>query len=45
VWCRDRLADYKAPDRVIVVDDLPTTSMLKVDKRALSARAEQGAPR
>jgi acyl-CoA synthetase (AMP-forming)/AMP-acid ligase II len=45
VWCRDRLADYKAPDRVIVVDDLPTTSMLKVDKRALSARAQQGAPR
>ena len=44
-WCRERLADYKAPDRVIVVDDLPTTSMLKVDKRALAARAEQGAPR
>jgi acyl-CoA synthetase (AMP-forming)/AMP-acid ligase II len=45
VWCRARLADYKAPDRVIVVDDLPTTPMLKIDKRALVARAEQGAPR
>ena len=43
-WCRARLADYKAPDRVIVVEDLPITSMLKTDKRALAARAaEQGA--
>jgi acyl-CoA synthetase (AMP-forming)/AMP-acid ligase II len=37
-WCRDRLADYKAPDRLAVVDELPLTSMLKVDKRALAAR-------
>jgi acyl-CoA synthetase (AMP-forming)/AMP-acid ligase II len=44
-WCRGRLADYKAPDRVIVVEDLPTTSMLKIDKRALAARADQGATR
>ena len=22
-WCRDRIADYKAPDRVVVVDDAP----------------------
>jgi acyl-CoA synthetase (AMP-forming)/AMP-acid ligase II len=36
-WCRSRLADYKAPDHVQVVDDLPLTSMLKVDKRALAA--------
>ncbi|MCI3948211.1 MAG: acyl-CoA synthetase [Acidimicrobiales bacterium] len=35
-WCRSRLADYKAPDHVRVVDDLPLTSMLKVDKRALA---------
>ena len=43
-WCRARLADYKSPDRVIVVEDLPITSMLKTDKRALVARAaEQGA--
>jgi acyl-CoA synthetase (AMP-forming)/AMP-acid ligase II len=34
-FCRSRLADYKAPDRVVVVDDLPLTSMSKVDKRAL----------
>jgi acyl-CoA synthetase (AMP-forming)/AMP-acid ligase II len=40
-WCRDRLADYKAPDRLVVVDDLPLTSMLKIDKRALSERARE----
>jgi acyl-CoA synthetase (AMP-forming)/AMP-acid ligase II len=33
------LADYKAPDRLVVVDDLPMTSMMKVDKRALADRA------
>jgi acyl-CoA synthetase (AMP-forming)/AMP-acid ligase II len=36
--CREHLADYKAPDRLVVVDDLPLTSMLKVDKRALRDR-------
>ena len=33
--CRDRLADYKAPDRLEVVAELPMTSMLKIDKGAL----------
>jgi acyl-CoA synthetase (AMP-forming)/AMP-acid ligase II len=36
--CAGRLADYKAPDRLVVVDQLPLTAMAKVDKRALSAR-------
>ena len=36
---RAALADYKAPDRVVVVDGLPLTSMMKVDKRALADRA------
>ncbi|HYV59842.1 MAG TPA: AMP-binding protein [Acidimicrobiia bacterium] len=40
-WCRDRLADYKAPDRLELVDELPLTSMHKVDKRALAARATE----
>lgn len=31
------LADYKAPDRLELVDGLPLTSMAKVDKRALRA--------
>jgi acyl-CoA synthetase (AMP-forming)/AMP-acid ligase II len=41
VWCRDRLADYKAPDRLLLVDDLPVTSMLKIDKRALVAQTTE----
>jgi acyl-CoA synthetase (AMP-forming)/AMP-acid ligase II len=36
--CGPRLADYKAPDRLVIVDQLPLTAMAKVDKRALSAR-------
>jgi acyl-CoA synthetase (AMP-forming)/AMP-acid ligase II len=39
-WCRDRLANYKAPDRVEFVADLPLTSMAKVDKRALASEFE-----
>jgi acyl-CoA synthetase (AMP-forming)/AMP-acid ligase II len=38
-WCRGRLADYKSPDRVVLVDDLPVTAMMKIDKRALLERA------
>jgi len=33
------LADYKAPDRLVVVKRLPLTSMMKVDKRSLARRA------
>jgi acyl-CoA synthetase (AMP-forming)/AMP-acid ligase II len=40
-WCRDRLSDYKAPDRLVVVDDLPVTAMLKIDKRALVALVQE----
>ncbi|MEX1006476.1 MAG: class I adenylate-forming enzyme family protein [Acidimicrobiia bacterium] len=37
-WCRERLADYKAPDRVEFVDALPITpTMMKIDKTALRA--------
>ena len=34
-FVRERLADYKAPDRLEIVAELPMTSMLKIDKRAL----------
>lgn len=34
-WCRARIADYKAPDRLVLVDELPVTPMHKVDKAAL----------
>jgi acyl-CoA synthetase (AMP-forming)/AMP-acid ligase II len=39
--CQQRLADYKAPDRLYVVDALPVTTMAKIDKRALAARAAE----
>jgi acyl-CoA synthetase (AMP-forming)/AMP-acid ligase II len=38
---RSTLADYKAPDHLLVVDALPLTSMMKVDKRALTAMATE----
>jgi acyl-CoA synthetase (AMP-forming)/AMP-acid ligase II len=34
-FCRAQLADYRAPDRLVVLDELPLTPMLKVDKHAL----------
>ena len=40
-WCRDRIADYKAPDRLVLVDDLPVTAMMKIDKGALAERAQE----
>jgi acyl-CoA synthetase (AMP-forming)/AMP-acid ligase II len=42
-FVRDRLADYKAPDVLVLMDELPLTSMSKVDKRALQARAHEEA--
>jgi non-ribosomal peptide synthetase component E (peptide arylation enzyme) len=33
------MADYKAPDHVVVVDALPLTPVLKIDKRALQELA------
>ncbi|HET6952427.1 MAG TPA: AMP-binding protein [Acidimicrobiales bacterium] len=38
-WCRERLADYKAPDELVLVEALPLTPMLKVDKLALARLA------
>jgi non-ribosomal peptide synthetase component E (peptide arylation enzyme) len=36
---RIELADYKAPDRIQIVDRLPVNAMMKVDKSALRAQA------
>jgi acyl-CoA synthetase (AMP-forming)/AMP-acid ligase II len=36
-FCRESLADYKAPDRLELLDALPIMTMGKVDKRALAA--------
>jgi acyl-CoA synthetase (AMP-forming)/AMP-acid ligase II len=38
-WCAERIADYKAPDRLELIEELPLTAMMKVDKRALARRA------
>lgn len=35
-WCKQRLADYKRPDRLVLVTAIPLTSMMKVDKAALA---------
>ncbi|MFM2070559.1 MAG: hypothetical protein RLZZ623_822 [Actinomycetota bacterium] len=34
-WVGDRLADYKSPDRLVVLDTLPLTAMMKVDTTEL----------
>ena len=34
-WCRDRLAHYKCPREIVVVEALPRTAMGKIDKRAV----------
>ncbi|WP_395108056.1 class I adenylate-forming enzyme family protein [Actinomadura sp. SCN-SB] len=38
-WAEERLADYKAPDTLVLLDELPLTPMAKVDRAALRARA------
>jgi len=42
-WCAGLVADYKTPDRIEFVDDLPLTSMMKVDKRRLLELATHAA--
>jgi acyl-CoA synthetase (AMP-forming)/AMP-acid ligase II len=41
-FCRERLADYKVPRRVLVVDELPRNATGKVVKRELSALFDAG---
>src|SRR5690606_6404406 len=38
-WAREHLADYKAPDLLVLQDELPLTPMAKVDSAALRAVA------
>ncbi len=40
LWCTRRLADYKAPDRVHVVKELPVTSGSKINKQQLAKLAQ-----
>jgi non-ribosomal peptide synthetase component E (peptide arylation enzyme) len=38
-FLRERVADYKLPDMVVVKEALPVTAMGKVDKKALKEEA------
>ncbi len=40
----DRLADYKRPDRLMVMDALPLTAMMKIDKLELARAAGRAQP-
>jgi acyl-CoA synthetase (AMP-forming)/AMP-acid ligase II len=42
-WCRDEMANFKVPRRVVVVDELPLNATGKVLKFELRARAAAGA--
>ena len=42
-FVKERLADYKAPDVFVEIAELPLTSLGKVDKKTLQARARQEA--
>jgi acyl-CoA synthetase (AMP-forming)/AMP-acid ligase II len=41
--CANQLSDYKAPDALVVVDELPLTPMMKVDPVRLAVLAARGA--
>jgi acyl-CoA synthetase (AMP-forming)/AMP-acid ligase II len=40
-WVQEALADYKAPDELYVMDALPRTAMMKVDKATLGRMAKE----
>ena len=41
--CAEQLSDYKAPDALVVVDELPLTPMMKVDPHRLAELARHAA--
>ncbi len=41
-FCREHLAHFKVPQRIVVTDELPRTPVGKIDKRFLARRAEEG---
>lgn len=41
IWCKQRLASFQCPTRVLVVDELPIGYSGKIDKLALRDRAAQ----
>ena len=42
-WCRDRLANYKVPKSFVITTDIPLLPIGKVDKVALTKRAQTNA--
>lgn len=42
-WCRQRLANYKLPKRIVIAAELPLLPIGKVDKVELRRRATEGA--
>lgn len=44
-FVKERLADYKAPDALLIVDQLPVTSIGKIDKKPLQPLADAEAAR
>ena len=42
-WARERLGGYRYPREVHVVDELPRTPVLKVDRKLLRAQLVQDA--
>jgi acyl-CoA synthetase (AMP-forming)/AMP-acid ligase II len=40
-WCNATLSTYKAPDALVIIDELPLTAMSKIDKRALAPAAAE----
>jgi acyl-CoA synthetase (AMP-forming)/AMP-acid ligase II len=44
-WSNRWLADYKAPDELVLVDELPLTAMAKVDRETLRRAARGGTER
>lgn len=42
-FAKERLADYKAPDMLVLVDELPLTPIGKIDKKQLQPRADEEA--
>jgi acyl-coenzyme A synthetase/AMP-(fatty) acid ligase len=41
VWCRERLAPYKIPERIVFTDELPSTELGKVSRPALRRLLEE----
>jgi fatty-acyl-CoA synthase len=39
--CRERLADFKVPAKVVIRDQLPTSRIGKVERKALEEMAKQ----